>query len=183
MSGTERVHQFEFLVRRRAALSDGLRRGPGQLFGQKRHEPGVCGRVGRHGRGAVHGHRRGRDGVPAMQSDQVAAGRGRPAAAARVPENVRGDRSDDVCCGGPCDALRQAVRGTERRRCARQTVPVFVGRPLPGVQGQHMLTKRRRRRGGRGGRGMPESGNDRLNRSDQPERMSSKLASARRSVN
>lgn len=67
--------------------------------------------------------------MPAVQGDQVAAGRGR--SAARVPESVRDDRPD---AGEPV-ALRQTVHGAERSGRTRQTVPVLVGRPLSGVQG------------------------------------------------
>jgi len=141
VSGTERVHQFAVLVRRRDPLPDGLRRGPRQLREPERREPRVRGRVRRHGGGAVHGHRRGGGGVPAVQGQQVAAGRGHPAA--RVPEELV--RPDDV--RGRSGALRQAVPGAKRRRRRRrrqlagQTVSVFFGRPVPGVQaGQHVLT-------------------------------------------
>lgn len=96
--GAERVHQLEVLVRRRAALPDGLRRGPGQLRGSERHEPDVRERAGRHCRAAVHGHGRGRSGVLAVQSHPFAAGRGRPAARAaqdpgRGAPDVRGPRT------------------------------------------------------------------------------------------
>lgn len=142
MPGTERVHQLAVLVRRRDPLPDGLRRGPRQLREPERREPRVRGRAGRHGGGAVHGHRRVGGGVLAVQGQQVAAGRGEPAA--RVPEEFVGRRPDDV--RGRSGALRQAVPGAERRRRRRrqlagQTVSVVFGRPVPGVQaGQHVLT-------------------------------------------
>lgn len=171
VSGTERVHQLGLLVRRRAALSDGLRRGPGQLRGPERREPDVRERAGRHRGGAVHGHGGGRRGVPAVQGRPVAARRGRPAP--RVAEDVGRGRPVVRLVRGP-DALRQAVPGAERRhrrrrrrrlrrgrRRARQTVPVVVGRPLPGVQGQHVLTRRRRRRRPRP---RPPGRDDRVNR-------------------
>lgn len=72
MPGTERVHQLAVLVRRRDALSEGLRRGPGQLREPERCGPDVRWRAGRHGGGAVHGHRRDGCGVPAVQGQQVA---------------------------------------------------------------------------------------------------------------
>lgn len=141
--GTERVHQLPVLVRRRNPLSDGLRRGSRQLREPQRHEPHVRGRARRHGGGAVHRHRRGGGGVPAVQGQQVAAGRGQPAA--RVPEEFVRRRPDDVL--GRSGALRQAIPGAKRRRRRRrrqlagQTVSVVFGRPVPGVQaGQHVLT-------------------------------------------
>lgn len=161
MSGPGRVHQLEVLVRRRAALSDGLRRGPGELHGQGRREPDVRGRAGRHRGGAVHGHRGGGGGVPAVQV-QAGVRRGRPAGAraAQVVGRIRPVR------GRRQDALRQAVPGAEwrrgrRRRRAGQAVPVVVRRPLPGVQGQHVLTRRRRRRA-------TSSRNDRLSPGREP---------------
>jgi len=79
--------------------------------------------------------------VPAVQGQQVAAGRGKPAA--RVPEEFVRRRPDDV--RGRSGALRQAVPGAKRRRRRRklagQTVSFVFGRPVPGVQaGQHVLT-------------------------------------------
>lgn len=148
MSGTERVHQLGILVRRRDALSDGLRRGPGQLRGPERHEPDVRGRAWRYGGGAVHGHRGHGGGVSAVQGQPVTTGRGQ--SAVRVPEGGGRRRPDDDVRGQP-SALRQTVYGTEWRRCrywqlAGQTVPVIFRRFVPGVQaGQHVLTKRRRR--------------------------------------